>query len=540
MRKTPNSHQEEVNIVGGSTFGRYKKISSEKTYNLFVSDEWLVNTAGYQKVYEFLPQGEGRVIYTSIRGGFLIVVVNAFVYKVNEHLDPTFIGMLETEKGAVFIDENLNSQICIVDGINAYIYNYALPGPNLTKQTGLGTLIPGYVEYHNTFFLFGNANKTTNGSAWYAYQYNTPTTITQATPGQFALQTKPDYALAVIRIPGQAANVLVMGSSVCEIWTQIGGIQNYRRTNTISVDYGCISVSTIASSDMYIAWLAVNENNAPVIMVYSIKGFQPISSDGIDHQLSHIKYPEQSTAMFYRQDGHLFYQLTFYNAADNLTIIYDFTTQMFFNLSDWNLNYHPANNYAYFNKKVYFISLNNPCLYETSTDFTTYNDNLIGSTQDPNLNHEIQRIRICDTIRADDSSQFRANTFVFTIEQGNDRNVTELSLIANQQDLLITESTFSPADSTIYTEYGIAVADEDNPAIVGSSQIPYQPRVDLTVSRDSGITWSNTVSRTLNPVGKRQNILNWENLGSCNSLTLKLKFWGLSRFVANNGYVEVY
>jgi len=539
MRQTPNSRREEVNVVGGSTFGRYKKISSEKTYNMFISDKWLVNTAGYQKVYELLPEGLGRGIFTSIRGNRLIVVVDSFVYSLNEHLVPTFVGMLGTERGVVYIDENLNSQICIVDGLNAYIYNYSLPGSSLTVQTGLGNLVPGYVDYHNTYFLFGNANATTNGAAWYAYQYATPTTIIQATPGQFALQTKPDYALAVVRIPAQSANVLVMGTSVCEIWMQIGGLQNYRRNQNISVDYGCASVSTIASSDKFIAWLAINENNAPTIMVYNGEEFKPISTDGIDHQLSHIQYPAQSTAMFYRQDGHLFYQLTFYNPADNLTILYDCTTEMFFNLSDWDLNYHPAKNYAYFNGQTYFISLNDGDLYLSSTDLTTYNENLPNAIPDPTLIHEIQRIRICDTIRADDSSQFRPNTFVFTLEQGNDKNVTGLSINSPGQDLLITEDLFNPPDDTIYTEAGQPMADEDS-LDIASITIPYQPRVDLTVSRDSGITWSNTVSRNLNPIGMRQNILNWENLGACNSLTLKLRFWGLSRFVANNGMVELY
>jgi hypothetical protein len=539
MRQTPNAKQEPVNIVGGSTFGRYHKISSEKTINMFISDKWLINTAGYQKIYELLPEGLGRAIFTSIRGNRLIVVVDSFVYSLNEHLVPTFVGMLGTERGVVYIDENLNSQICIVDGLNAYIYNYSLPGTNLMVQTGLGNLVPGYVDYHNTYFLFGNSNRTTNGSTWYAYQYATPTTITQATTGQFALQTKPDYALAVVRIPAQSANVLVMGTSVCEIWMQIGGLQNYRRNQNISVDYGCASVSTIASSDKFIAWLAINENNAPTIMVYNGQEFKPISTDGIDHQLSHIQYPAQSTAMFYRQDGHLFYQLTFYNPADNLTILYDCTTEMFFNLSDWDLNYHPAKNYAYFNGQTYFISLNDGDLYLSSTDLTTYNENLPNAIPDPTLIHEIQRIRICDTIRADDSSQFRPNTFVFTIEQGNDKNVTGLSINSPGQDLLITEDLFNPPDDTMYTEAGQPIADEDSLDIT-SITIPYQPRVDLTVSRDSGITWSNTVSRNLNPIGMRQNILNWENLGACNSLTLKLRFWGLSRFVANNGMVELY
>lgn len=44
--------QVPVNVVGSSTFGRYPKISLETTYNMFISDDWLVNYAGFQKVVD--------------------------------------------------------------------------------------------------------------------------------------------------------------------------------------------------------------------------------------------------------------------------------------------------------------------------------------------------------------------------------------------------------------------------------------------------------------------------------------------------------
>jgi hypothetical protein len=540
MRKTAGeAKQEKVNVVGSSTFGRYNKISSATTVNMFITDKWICNTAGYQRILEFVAGGEGRGLFTSIRGNFLLAVVGQGVYRIETNLTITFIGNLVTAVGEVFMDENLNSQICLVDGLNAYIYNHSLL-PNITIQGGLGTLIPNYVEYHNTFFLFGNGNRTPNGSAWYAFSFATPTTIALTT--QFALQTKPDYAIAIMRLPGQGNNILVFGTAVCEIWTQVGGTQNYLRNSTINIDYGCISVSTIDASDKYIAWLGVNENNAPVILVYTGQTFSPISTDGIDYKLANVKFPGQSTAMFYRQDGHLFYQLTFFNPADNLTLIYDFTTEMFFNLTDFELNFHPARQYAYFNLKTYFLSLNNASLYQSSTDFTTYNENLpTNPNPDPNLNRTIQRIRITDTIRALDSSGFRANTFVFTIEQGNDPLVSGVSLL-NNENLLITEDLFAPPLDVIYTEFDIPIADETSGLGIplGDLPPPYQPRVDLSISRDGGITWSNTVARYLNPVAIRQNIINWENMGTCNSLTLKLRFWGLDRFVAYDGVAELY
>ena len=42
-----NFRQFPVNIVGSSIFGRYPKISIEKTYNMFMSDKFMVPYSGY-------------------------------------------------------------------------------------------------------------------------------------------------------------------------------------------------------------------------------------------------------------------------------------------------------------------------------------------------------------------------------------------------------------------------------------------------------------------------------------------------------------
>ncbi len=544
MRQTPATQRQTtdyrapINVVGGSTFGRYNKISSEITYNMFVSDDWLINFAGYKRIENLLGEGTGRGIFRSIRGNVVIVVVGSTVISLDETLSPTIIGSIGTSSGEVFMDENLSNQICIVDGVNAYIYNYSLP-PNLTLQSSLSGvgLIPKYVKYHNTYFLFGNNNFSNSGAAWYAFSFDNDTHIKFTT--ELALQTKPDFALAVVRIPGQGNNVLVLGSTVSEIWTQVGGLQNYRRNSTSNIDYGCISVSTIAESDQFVCWLAVNENNAPVIMVFGGGAVSPISTDGIDYLLSKIEFPGQSTAMFYRQDGHLFYQLTFYNPKDNMTLVYDFNTKMFFNLTDQKFNYHPARNFVYFNNKTYFISLNNGALYESSTDYVTYNEN-IGSLKDPALISDIERIRVCAPTRNADSRRFAANLLTLTIEQGCDPNVTQLA-IDSYDNPLITESVFDPPESPIITEWGDVIVDQTSwrGAPIRNNP-PYRPRVDTSISIDGGITWSNYVGRYLNPIGQRKNQLTWNKLGVANDLTLKFKFWGASRFVINNAVLEMW
>jgi hypothetical protein len=115
-------------------------------------------------------------------------------------------------------------------------------------------------------------------------------------------------------------------------------------------------------------------------------------------------------------------------------------------------------------------------------------------------------------------------------------------VLYNQITPLITEDGFILPDFQILTENGEIMVDEVSWAgQIGDDLFmpPYIPRVDLTISLDGGITWSNTVSNNLNPSGFRKNIINWHRLGASNYMTLKLRFWGMSRFVAYNGVIEV-
>ena len=114
---TPQATQIPVKIVGSSVFGRHPIISDERTWNLFISDDWLLNFAGYNQAVEILGVGsEGRGLFHSVRANFLIAVIASNVYRIDPNLGFRFLASIGTTTGEVFMDENLSSQICIVDG----------------------------------------------------------------------------------------------------------------------------------------------------------------------------------------------------------------------------------------------------------------------------------------------------------------------------------------------------------------------------------------------------------------------------------------
>jgi hypothetical protein len=528
MIMTPGGQQVPVRIVGSSIFGRHPIISDERTWNMFISDEWLLNFAGYAPAVNILPEGaEGRGLFHSTRGNFLIAVIGANVYRINSNLGWNQIGSLVSTSGEVFMDENLSSQIAIVDGSAAYIYNYTTTtfGSVVFVNTGGGTAFtPNYVTYQNTYFIFGNGDNTTSGSQWFVYKSGfDPSTL--ANPLQLnwiqtlTLQTKPDFARACIRIPSHGNNLLVMGSTVCEIWTNVAGLQIYQRNSSINIDYGVASVSTIAASDDMICWLGINEKSSPAIMVMTGGKATSISTDGIDYLLSGVIHPEQSTAIFYREDGHVFYILTFFNAEDNFSIMYDFTTQKFFDITDWNFDYHPARQMVYFNNNIYFISLNQGSLMRISTDITTISTN-------EELVYEIPRIRKCDTYRLPGGDRFIVNQFSFTIENGVEQDVD----LTYECDGYILGEVSS---QIMYSEDGLPLLVEG-----GSCQI-YQPRIDVTFSKNGGQTFGNANIYYMHATGKYKNQPRFHQLGEANQFTLQMRFWGVGAVIIANGMIEV-
>ena len=529
MVMTPGGTPIPVRIVGSSIFGRHPIISDERTWNMFISDDWLINFAGYNQAVEILPIGnEGRGLFHSTRGNFLLTVISSNVYRIDPNLGFRFLFSIDTDTGEVFMDENLSSQIAIVDGSStAYIYNYTTDsiGSIVFDNTGGGTTFtPNYVTYQNTYFIFGNGDNTTSGSQWFVYKSGfNPTTLADPLKLSWVqtltLQTKPDFARACIRIPSHGNNLLVLGSTVAEIWTNIAGLQIYQRQSSINIDYGVASVSTIAASDDMVAWLGINEKSSPAIMVMKGGQAQRISTDGIDYLLSTVQHPENSTAMFYRQDGHVFYILTFFNEIDNFSIMYDFTTGKFFDITDWDFTYHPARQMAYFNNEIYFVSLKQGSLMHISTDLTSI-------STDIQNDYEIPRIRKCDTYRLPGSDRFIVNQFSFTVENGVEQDV---DFQFECQGYILGE-----------TSGGIMYSEDDLPLLVegGSCQI-YRPRIDVSCSKNGGETYGNVVPYFMHATGHYKNQPRFNQLGEANQFTIQMRFWGFGSVAIANGMLEV-
>lgn len=540
MTLTTDSEEIPVRIVGSSVFGIHQTISVERTFNMYITssgdgeEEWLVNFPGYAAILRLIETSvEGRGIFRSVRGGFLIAVAGAAVYRINL-LDelPTQLGVINSSTGEVFIDENLSGQICIVDGLSAYIYNWILAPSAISAAVYLNVpgdtlFTPNYITYQNTYFVFGNSLVDANGSQWVVFQPNVADTPYSLDWVQtLTLQTKPDFAKAAIRIPGKGNNILVFGSTVAEIWNQIGGLLVYQRNASINIDFGVESVATIAANDEVVAWLGVNEKSTPAIMASKGGAATRISTDGIDDLLQRVNYPASSTGFLFRVGGHNFYVVTFFHTSDDFSIMYDFTTQKFYDVTDWDFSAFPARQIVYYNNKTYFISFKNGTIFEIGIDLTTYD--LFANDQSTaiDLVKQIPRVRLTNTFRLPRPEKVKVNLFTFTIESGT-------TLQAYDTPVCFGYVIDEDPEVVILTE-------DDLPILVeGGYCYTNKPRVDLTISKNGGITFSNVVSYNLKATGQFQNQPRFINLGYAQQIGYEMRIWSNGRVVVKNGVMEI-
>lgn len=467
-----------VNVVGGTKFGRYDYISNEQTWNMIISNEKLVPYAGYKKITNILGAQEGRGLFNSVNLGKLIAVIDNSIYVMDfmdlETLSISKIGTIKTFSGDVSIDENNAKQIAICDQRNIYIYDW-----NNSTLTQVDTdFTPNFVCFHNGYFIATTASSNqwrislpNNGLSWPAIQSDSTNVG--------SIQAKPNYGVAVARIPTQRNTVFIFGTTETEAWTDTGAqLFPYQPSTYFNIDYGCISSSTVASNGNMVVWLGKNEKSGIKLLVSSGGPPTPISNDGLDFKFANLTNPSDSYGFLFEQDGHVIYQFTF--VTDNQSYIYDFNTKEFFNVSNELQNYHIAKETVFFNRRYYFISFKDGNIYQSNSNYSSYN-------YGDNENLIVPRFRITETYREPDNSIILNRTLNLTIDQGN----------------------------------------AENPQYV-----------DLRISKDGGVSFSNPSRKVLNSLGDREGMCRWFQLPRGNQLTFMFRFISLDRFVVGNALMS--
>ncbi len=463
-------------IIGGSAFGRYAKQTTEATWNMMVGNNKgepaLVNYLGFELALQLRELGQPRDLFVSVGFNKIIAVFGKSVVTISPSLAYGVIGELVTEAGNVSITENLNNEIAIADSTeNLYVFNFGTSTFTVIQPGFIAT----YLTTHDSYIWVAIQDSPTFRLSELNNALLYPVTL------EANIQSKPDKIQAVINFENVVATI---GTITTTFWHNQGlPVFPYVPDKNIVMSYGTVNANTVdVLTDQYkgvklLVFLAKNDKSNPFI-AYSTGGqiinvSAETQNDGLDFRLSQLKNPEDSFGFIFQEDGHVLYQLVF--PSDDFSLVYDFTSKLFYNISDRKMQHHPAKRHVFFSGKDYFINFTDSRLFEMGTQFTTYDGEVI------------PRVRITPPIRVKDDQSFPIRNIKITMQHG------------------------------VNPEGGI---------------------VDMAMSKDGGLSYGNFVAIDLNNIGNSQQMINWWNLGRSNDFRFQFRFQTRGSVVITGGSMK--
>lgn len=406
-------------IVGNTVQQRSTEFDNEKTVNWYVSydptgvtPKSLVPTPG-TLLCATLDTSNNSIRQVFSYKELILVFSGTTVYRVDSNYDVVRVGTLKSSSGYISV-ANDNDQVLVVDGSYGYVYDITLG--TFTQITSPDfPSSPIYCVYFNGFFLvcFADSNR------WSVSGLND---ATNWDPFSFALlSTNADTFKGM----GVVNNRLILfGNYVSTTWysqpNYIGNVsiqQSFPYTNDPNMlfMYGCAATGSIAQGQGKLFWLSSDSNGVGSIMLSDGTTPIPVSPPWVDLQIKNYVKTDDAIGFVYKEDGYIFYQLTF--PTQNVTWLYKYNPQIQQLgplITDWVYletlegDCHIASCHTFYLKNnVHIIGSNSePKIYFMSTNYTT-ND---GET--------IHRYRIGPNLTRNGYRRFRIDKLELDFEAG--------------------------------------------------------------------------------------------------------------------------
>ncbi len=403
-----------IDLTGGYNPSRFPFANNQGLYNWYVisdaDENILVPTPGFITIAQIIPSGTSRAIFRIQSLGQIIQVINNGVYLISGK-SFKLIGTLATSSGSVTIASGyteVGTEIGLCDGINIYTYRTT----DASFKTATTDFQPQYLTFQDTYFIATaqNSNRVyisnnNDGRTWGANDF---TTVDNNTLACLSYEEK----------------LFVWGQSKVYIFYNTGEASfPFQQDITRSFSYGLLAATSLASAFGMMVWLGVNNEASPVILSSDGGAPAPISTEGIDHLIDNLSHPEQCDSFMYQQDGHTFYQINWYNPSDNISLLYDFTSQKLTRVGNKNLGVHAVKGVARYNNTQYAITRLTGNLYDFSVNYFT-DDGVVTPRIVISANYSKKTLNL----NAPTDSPFTVQCFGVTADQGTQNEPVKIQL----------------------------------------------------------------------------------------------------------------
>ena len=343
-------------------------LSSERLVNFYAETAppdspfrgMLVGTAGLK---EWVDLEQFEPIYGSIvLNNYLYVVCGLNFYQINSSKTTILKGTLGGTPNKVMMTNN-RTQITILSS-NGDAYYYDTVGDTFAQITDLDYESSSSVATLNNYTIFSK----TDSDQFFISALNDTTSYNAL---DFATaESEPDNIVRVYAINNE---LWIFGEKTIEIWGNTGNATfPFERIRGTYIEVGCKAKYSVVNDQEGIFWLG--DDNS----IYQGTGYQAsrVSTYAIEDTISKFTIKDDAFGMFYIQEGHRFYCLTF--PSVNETWCYDTTTGLWHERSSRNPNTSIserwlANTLAYFTDLNLVGDKNTGKIYELDLDTHTEN-----------------------------------------------------------------------------------------------------------------------------------------------------------------------
>lgn len=460
--------------------GRSTPWNATKSLNFFVemgaqdskAPAALVGTPG-TSLFATFPSGTIRMFHVMVDRCFVVAGTSLYELSTDGSVSAS-LGTILGSDLVVSVDNGISAngvggnQILLIANGSGYIFNVStntitsISAPAFPANAHQAAFLDGYfiVTAQNMAF---SVSALYDGTTWPALA----TAAAIASPDNIQKPFGSNQILYLVKDSTTEVwqNVAIPTSQGCPFAHIAGSLVNFG-TNADR------SVARVGDTVFMLGTTRV-QDSAVYFGVISVSGtsVQKVSTPAIDYRISRLGSLSDAISYVWTYEGHLFYVLSF--PTDDLTLVYDATTQQWFDWSThisntaYSQHRHLSNEYGFFGGKHLVSHYNEPKIYELSSQF--FDDAGV----------PIISIRTAQPI--------------FDVQENDNLKIHKL---------------------TIDAETGVGD---------GSVNSSGSPTAWLSWSNDGGRTWSAEYSSSLGKQGEFRTRLIWRRLGSPKDRVFRLK-----------------
>lgn len=257
--------------------------------------------------------------------GYIIVVIDQDVYKVDANANSTLLGAVDGYDPVTMAHNGSQCVICTGTGL-AFV---------ATTSTVTQITDPDFPQVSTVDYIDGYHVFTVKDSEQIVISEILDATSYDALDFASA-EANPDK---LVRVIVDHREIWLFGTKTTELRVNTGAEFPFERQDGAYLERGCAAALSVAKMDNSVFWLG--DDN----VVYRLQGYQPVrvSTHAIERAIRKFGNVSDAFAWTYTQDGHSYYVLTF--PTGDWTIVYDAATSLWHerksgmaDTTRWNVN----------------------------------------------------------------------------------------------------------------------------------------------------------------------------------------------------------